>query len=169
MVDESLKAYFSRILVEKAGMKEEDAKAGLDLLFTYTEVDHPFSDREVAVLIAAIDDLKILDPAVGSGAFPMGVLHKLVYILGKLDPRNEKWRDVQIGRVQATIAVAENIDDASIRDSTITALQKQIADIHSAFADNELDYGRKLYLIENCLYGVPRAPASISGSVARAG
>ena len=89
MVDESLKAHLSRILVEKADMKEADAIAGLDLLFTYTEKEHPFSKREVAALVTAIDEVKILDPACGSGAFPMGVLHKLVYILGKLDPDNQ--------------------------------------------------------------------------------
>ena len=136
-------------------------RSKLDHLFTYTEEKHQFSDPEVATLIAAIDALKILDPACGSGAFPMGVLHKLVYLLGKLDLGNEKWRDIQIERVHATISVAEKIDDANIRDSTITGLQKQIADIHSAFADNELDYGRKLYLIENCLYGVDIQPIAI--------
>ena len=79
MVDESLKAHLTRALVEKAGMKEPDARAGLDLLFAYTEKEHAFTAPEVAGLIAAIDALKILDPACGSGAFPMGVLHKLVY------------------------------------------------------------------------------------------
>ncbi len=83
MVDESLKAHLTRALVEKVAMKEEDAKAGLDLLFAYTEKAHAFGPAEVATLIAAIDALKVLDPACGSGAFPMGVLHKLVYILGK--------------------------------------------------------------------------------------
>lgn len=78
MVDESLKAHLTRILVEKAGMKEPAARAGLDLLFAYTEKAHNFTLAEVATLIAAIDALKILDPACGSGAFPMGVLHKLV-------------------------------------------------------------------------------------------
>jgi len=30
----------------------------------------------------------MLDPACGSGAFPMGMLHKAVFVLGKLDPDN---------------------------------------------------------------------------------
>lgn len=161
MVDESLKAHLTRALVEKARMQEPDARAGLDLLFAYTEKEHAFTAAEVATLIAAIDALKILDPACGSGAFPMGVLHKLVYLLSKLDERNEKWRDIQVSRVQAAIEAAEKIDDATIRDSAIDGLRKQIADIHAAFADNELDYGRKLYLIENCLYGVDIQPIAI--------
>jgi adenine-specific DNA-methyltransferase len=140
MVDESLKAHLSRILEEKAGLKEQDANAGLDLLFTYTEKEHPFSDKEVATLITAIDKVKILDPACGSGAFPMGVLHKLVYILGKLDPDNERWKQAQLAK----------LDSAPMRES-----------LEAAFADNDDDYGRKLSLIENCLYGVDIQPIAI--------
>jgi hypothetical protein len=140
MVDESLKAHLTRALVEKAGMKEPDARAGLDLLFAYTEKAHAFNPAEVACLIAAIDALKILDPACGSGAFPMGVLHKLVYILGKLDPDNHRWKQTQLAK----------LDSAPMRE-----------ELERAFADNNDDYGRKLYLIENCLYGVDIQPIAI--------
>lgn len=147
MVDESLKAHLSRALVEKAGMKEEDARAGLDILFAYTEKEHAFEAPEVATLIAAIDEVKILDPACGSGAFPMGVLHKLVYILGKLDEKNEKWEQIRIDE-------AQKMSDADER-------RRRISEIMSNFADNNDDYGRKLYLIENCLYGVDIQPIAI--------
>ncbi len=140
MVDESLKTHLSRMLVDKTGMKEDDAKAGLDLLFTYTEKQHPFAETEVAALITAIDEVKILDPACGSGAFPMGALHKLVYILGKLDPDNERWKQTQL----------QKLDSAPMRE-----------ELERAFADNNDDYGRKLYLIENCLYGVDIQPIAI--------
>jgi len=33
--------------------------------------------------------------------------------------------------------------------------------LEAAFADNADDYGRKLYLIENCLYGVDIQPIAI--------
>ncbi|MEI7732865.1 MAG: Eco57I restriction-modification methylase domain-containing protein [Verrucomicrobiota bacterium] len=140
MVDESLKAHLTRALVEKARMKESDARAGLDLIFAYTEKEHAFTPAEVATLIAAIDALKILDPACGSGAFPMGVLHKLVYILGKLDPDNDRWKHTQLAK----------LDSAPMRE-----------ELERAFADNNDDYGRKLYLIENCLYGVDIQPIAI--------
>ncbi len=140
MVDESLKAHLTRALVEKARMKEHDARAGLDLLFAYTEKEHAFTPSEVATLIAAIDALKILDPACGSGAFPMGVLHKLVYILGKLDPDNDRWKQTQLAK----------LDSAPMRE-----------ELERAFVDNNDDYGRKLYLIENCLYGVDIQPIAI--------
>ena len=96
MVDESLKAHLARALIEKARMKEPDVLAGLDLLFAYTEKQHPFISAEVDCLITAIDTVKVLDPACGSGAFPMGVLHKLVYILGKVDPDNNRWKQTQL-------------------------------------------------------------------------
>jgi adenine-specific DNA-methyltransferase len=140
MVNESLKAHFTCALVEKARMKEPDARAGLNLLFAYTEKQHPFTASEVACLIVAIDALKILDPACGSGAFPMGVLHKLVFILGKLDHDNEQWKQTQLAK----------LDSAPMRE-----------ELERAFADNDDDYGRKLYLIENCLYGVDIQPIAI--------
>lgn len=152
MVDESLKAHLAGALT-KAGMSEQDAQAGLDVLFTYTERAHPFSEQQVATLLDAIHTCKILDPACGSGAFPMGMLHKLVYIIHKLDPDNARWKQLQID-------AATKIPDLSARDAAIAAIERD-------FADNEDDYGRKLYLIENCLYGVDIQPIAIQISKLR--
>ena len=142
MVDESLKAYLLKPLTEKANMTEDDARAGLDLLFSYEEKEMAtcFNDAEVDVVIHAIDRCKILDPACGSGAFPMGILQKLVFVLGKLDPNNEKWEQRQIDE-------AQKIEDRQER-------RHRISEIMNDFKENDDDYGRKLYLIENCLYGV---------------
>lgn len=144
MVDESIKAYLKQKLETEAGMKPEDAESGLELLLGYNEKEHLFDEIQTAALINAIDNCKILDPACGSGAFPMGILHKLVHILHKLDPQNKLWKERQIEK-------AMGIDDSSIRDQVID-------DIQTAFNNNELDYGRKLYLIENCIYGVDIQP-----------
>ena len=130
-------------------------------LFAYNDEPHQFTAPEVDALIAAIDGLKSLDPAVGSGAFPMGILHKLVFILGKLDPRNEKWKERQIARVRDTLATAEKIEDATARERAVHELEQQIAGIKEAFEHNELDYGRKLYLIENCIYGADIQPIAV--------
>ena len=147
MVDESLKEYLKQKLVSEAEMKPEDAEIGLEFLIGYNEKEHVFDEKQIAVLINSIDTCKILDPATGSGAFPMGILHKLVHILHKLDPKNKLWKERQIKKARA-------IDDASIRDQLIE-------DIETAFTNNELDYGRKLYLIENCIYGVDIQPIAI--------
>ena len=76
--------------------QKDRIEANLRNLFAYNDEPHRFNDDESEVLINAVDSLKILDPACGSGAFPMGVLHKLVFILAKLDPRNQQWRQRQI-------------------------------------------------------------------------
>ncbi|MCK9467319.1 MAG: Eco57I restriction-modification methylase domain-containing protein [Candidatus Absconditabacterales bacterium] len=144
MVDESLKAYLKQKLESEIGMKSEDAEVGLEFLLGYNEKENIFNAEETKVLINAIDNCKILDPACGSGAFPMGILHKLVHILHKLDPSNKLWKDRQIEKANA-------IGDSGIRE-------KVIEDIETAFDNNELDYGRKLYLIENCIYGVDIQP-----------
>lgn len=146
MVDESLKAHLLKALTAEAGMSSEDAQTGLDILFAYTEREHAFTDREKDVLIRAIDRCKILDPACGSGAFPMGILHKLVFILGKLDPGNERWKQTQLNK----------LDSAPMRE-----------ELERTFEDNDDDYGRKLYLIENCLYGVDIQPIAIQISKLR--
>ncbi|MDE0397383.1 MAG: Eco57I restriction-modification methylase domain-containing protein [Candidatus Poribacteria bacterium] len=127
-------------------------------LLAYNDEPHQFTDTETEHLITAIDTLKILDPACGSGAFPMGILHKLVFLLSKLDPRNAQWRQRQIDRVQGAITASEKIDDSTFRESAIKELEREIESINEAFERNALDYGRKLYLIENCIYGVDIQP-----------
>ena len=147
--------------VETVSLSDEqksEIEKKLRELFAYNDEPNPFDGTDTKLLIEAIDTLKILDPAVGSGAFPMGVLHRLVFILGKLDLRNEQWKQRQIARVKTTIARAEDIEDSTIRESTIRDLEGEIESINEAFARNELDYGRKLYLIENCIYGVDIQP-----------
>ncbi len=170
MVDESLIAYFESSFPPLKGEAVAIAKAGgcafdfdvelkahppyppskggeqlsLRHLLSYNETQNPFDAPQTNALISAIDNLKILDPACGSGAFPMGILHKLVFVLSKLDPKNEQWRDRQIAKLKT-------IDDSALREKATQV-------IHDAFENNELDYGRKLFLIENCIHGVDIQP-----------
>jgi hypothetical protein len=160
MVDEALIAYLKGKL-EESHPDAADIEGRLRHLFSYEEEGHSFTEGEVEHLVAAIDQLKALDPAVGSGAFPMGILHKLVFILGRLDPRNEKWKERQKKRLQDAIAAAERIEDLTIRENTLSDLEQQISGLDEAFEKNTLDYGRKLYLIENCLYGVDIQPIAV--------
>jgi tRNA1(Val) A37 N6-methylase TrmN6 len=160
MVDSSLKEYLKGKLELGGGSSVSLASAAtaatqkkLDALFSYGEEEHDFNAKEVATLIQAIHDCKILDPACGSGAFPMGILNRLTYILSKLDPQNERWKEKQLEKADA-------IDDRSIRE-------KARQDIEKAFQKNELGYGRKLYLIENCIYGVDIQPIAIQISKLR--
>ena len=103
---------------------------------------------EIGPLIDCIDKLKVLDPACGSGAFPMGVLQKLVLVLSKLDPRNERWQARQRAK-------AEAIDDPQARE-------KAVAAVETAFAPERGfgGFGRKLYLIRNAVHGVDVQPVA---------
>jgi adenine-specific DNA-methyltransferase len=161
MVDESLKAYLEQALSANLDISSDDAKVGLDILFAYTEKEHAFTEEEKTILIKAIDTCKILDPACGSGAFPMGVLHKMVHILHKLDPNNEQWKQRQVDKVDKLIEEAQEISDSAAREQVIAGLEQNRQDIEDAFGSNELDYGRKLYLIENCIYGVDIQPIAV--------
>ena len=139
MVDESLLASLKTKL-EAACPSAENTEERLRQLFAYNDQPHQFMAAEVDALIESIDHLKILDPACGSGAFPMGVLHKLVFVLSKLDPGNERWKAKQIGKM----------DDPIMREQA-----------EKVFRENYEDYGRKLYLIENCIYGVDIQPIAV--------
>lgn len=152
MVDESLISSLCTKLKD-ALPKSAQVEERLRQLLAYSDEPHQFGDHEVVALIYAIDHLKILDPACGSGAFPMGILHKLVYVLAKLDPGNQRWKDRQLAK-------ANEIPDSTVRE-------RVVSDIEQSFNSNELDYGRKLYLIENCIYGVDIQPIAVQISKLR--
>jgi len=133
MVEQSLKEYFRTRLA-----LSPDLDKNLDSLLSYNTDVNPFDNAESAELINAVNQLKIIDPAVGSGAFPMGILQKLVLVLSKLDPHNEKWE------VQQIEAVERNVSDVALKKILISEIERN-------FRKNELDYGRKLYLIQNCI------------------
>lgn len=183
MVDESLKAYLLRKLLEKPtfymsvdgnqgdmfgnkckkgqlGLMEEHGSATntttrssleerLSTLIAWNDLPNPFSPEESAILIEAIHSLKTLDPAVGSGAFPMGLLHKMVHILHKLDPDNTRWK-------QAQLEAADRLTDPAIRHDLIA----HIEDVFDP-SSNQADYGRKLFLIQNCIYGIDIQPIAV--------
>lgn len=152
MVSEALIAVLATKLKD-AIPDASDVEERLRHLFAYNDEPHRFTEPEVEALINAIDNLKVLDPACGSGAFPMGVLHKLVFILEKLDPKNLRWKARQIQK-------ASEIRDAGDRERD-PGDKDVIADIEQAFNENELGYGRKLYLIQNCIYGVDIQPIAV--------
>jgi len=134
MVDESLKEYFKTHIPE---IEEEK----LNKLFTKEDSTNPFDIETTIKLINLIDALRIVDPAVGSGAFPMRVLSRLVFLLHKLDPDNSQWKKIQID------GILKSVKDPILQKELINQVEKR-------FKEKNPDYGRKLYLIEKCIYGV---------------
>ncbi|MBG8553995.1 Eco57I restriction-modification methylase domain-containing protein [Hymenobacter guriensis] len=143
-----------------------DAEAALRSLLANPDLLNPFDDATTGVLIQALDQLKLLDPACGSGAFPMGALQRLSYLLARLDPSNDRWKQQQIERALAPIRddlrKLGTLSDAQIRTKAEEMAKQRIKEIEETFSDAyQLDYARKLYFIENCLYGVDLQPIAV--------
>lgn len=140
--------------------KESELENNLRDLLSYNDIKHSFDEKEVQQLIFAIDHCKILDPACGSGAFPMGVLNKLVYLLSKIDNGNKHWRELQKKKAQIELTKALNDTDKKQRE-------EKLIEINETFENNASDFGRKLFLIENCIYGVDIQPIAVQISKLR--
>ncbi|MXV77036.1 hypothetical protein F4001_01670, partial [Candidatus Poribacteria bacterium] len=111
-----------------------------------------FDDCETDAIVKTISELKILDPAVGSGAFPMGMLHKLTLALRRLDPDNTRWEALQKQLALKRTEIAyDTQDDQTRREELI-----EIDDTFKRYRDS--DFGRKLYLIQNSIFGVDIQP-----------
>jgi hypothetical protein len=98
-----------------------------------------FSKTDSEKILEALDRLKILDPACGSGAFPMGVLQKIVQALQKLDQEAEWWKKRQVARVSNAI------------------VRKQIKE---KLEVSGIEYARKIGVIQNSLYGIDIQPVA---------
>ncbi len=68
--------------------KKEAIHDQLKRLFDHSITNNPFNDKDTHHLIGLISECRILDPACGSGAFPMGILNRMVNLLSRLDPNN---------------------------------------------------------------------------------
>ena len=130
MATESLVQY----LHNKTDIKPEQLRP----VFKMTEQKPlTFSDAELESILDALDKVKILDPACGSGAFPMGVLQKIVMALQQLDPEAKWWKKRQVKRIKNPIikkALREKLNASSV------------------------EYARKIGVIQNSLYGVDIQP-----------
>lgn len=151
MVEEALVATLS----QKCNPTDGDAKLWdkplhylLDYAQAFDDASEWFDEVEMDTIVRAISELKILDPAVGSGAFPMGMLHKLTLALRRLDPDNSRWEKLQKERaLQRTEVAYDTQDDQTRREELL-----EIDETFKRYRDS--DFGRKLYLIQNSIFGV---------------
>jgi len=131
MVDESLLLY----LKEQTDINEEKIKA----LISYNlsdDLEKPLNSQEKEKIVDALEKIKILDPACGSGAFPIGMLQKIVFILQQSDTDGKLW----------------------FKKQTATANPEFRRDIEKKFTNNEVDFIRKLGVVRNSIYGVDIQP-----------
>ena len=151
MVDEAL----VETLAAKIQPADGDGKfwrERLHYLLDYNDASELFDSEETESLVRAIAEIKILDPAVGSGAFPMGVLHKLTLALRRLDPENKRWEKLQKELAGQRATAAFDTRNQPEREAEL----KEISDTFERYRDS--DFGRKLYLIQNSIFGVDIQP-----------
>lgn len=131
MVDESLLLY----LKQQTEISEEKLKAVISYELT-DDTDNPLTLEEREKIVNALEKVKILDPACGSGAFPIGALQKIVFILQQVDPDGSLWFKKQLAKASPEFR----------------------KDIEKKFSNKEYDFLRKLGVIRECIYGVDIQP-----------
>lgn len=143
MVDESLIAYLKK---QVDGVSEDTLRS----LLSYTDDDaaNPLDREQTRRLVDAIFRCKVLDPACGSGAFPMGMLQQMAHLLSRVDSDNSIWEEVIIDNA---IRYENTIDTMSDEEKAERQAEREKV---FALSVDYPDYARKLYLIENCIYGV---------------
>ena len=137
MVDESIKQYLF------TNTDIDDSK--ITQLLSYTD-ETDLSQSEKKVVLNALDKIKIIDPACGSGAFPMGILQKMTLILQKIDPESIEWLIKQLDR----------IPDKNVRD-----------EVEAKLVNENWNYIHKLGIIQNSIYGVDIQPIAVEISKLR--
>lgn len=135
MVDESLKQY----LITKTSLPEEKIAP----LLSYSEEDPALKDTEKESIIQALHQVKVIDPACGSGAFPMSILQKILLVLQKLDEHSTIW----LGKMLSTIP--DPIYRKELKKKRIP------------------NYLHKLGIIRDCIYGVDIQPIAVEISKLR--
>ena len=157
MVDEALVAALIERVASTDGDKgwlEERLRYLLDYEDAFGDTADLFDLADTKAVVSAIANLRVLDPAVGSGAFPMGVLHKLTLALRRLDPHNTHWERFQQDLARERAAAAFDVRSPDAREAEL----REISRTFEAYRDS--DYGRKLYLIQNSIYGVDLQPVA---------
>lgn len=114
-------------------------------------------------IMNAIYNCRVLDPACGSGAFPMGVLQQMVHVLKRIDPSNEMWNNMMVDiAIEETRKELQKVASGNEKEKTRIEENEnaRLEDIENAFNQNinDPDFARKLYLIEHCIYGVDIQP-----------
>lgn len=129
MVDKALCGFLER--------ETDVAKEKLSELMNYEQTQKvELTSTERVVIVEALSRLKVLDPACGSGAFPMGILQVVFYILQQVDPDGRKWYELQKERQDGKVA----------------------EDLRAKFEDGNYDYIRKLGIIQQSIFGADIQP-----------
>ncbi|MCB0479190.1 MAG: N-6 DNA methylase [Crocinitomicaceae bacterium] len=142
---EMLGRIFENLLAEQSDDTKEAARKNAGAFYTPRPVvsymcrstllkhlDTEIKPENSKTIIHKLLETTVLDPACGSGAFPMGMLEEMMQVLTTVDPEGKVW-----------VAEMMKSRDESFREH-----------IAEMFADGQIRYVKKLGLLRNCLFGV---------------
>lgn len=155
MVNESLVQHLI-----KTGIDEKQIRG---LLEYHNGTQTELTDEQRKQVMTSLYHVKILDPACGSGAFPMGMLQQMVHVLRQIDPDNAHWEAF----IKTTAGAQAEQAYTKTKDAETRKLQ--LDEIENAFNLRlaNPDYARKLFIIQNCIYGVDIQPIAMQISKLR--
>ena len=151
MVKVSLKSYLKRTCPKVVPVEIDVLVEGTSEL-----ADMPSVKEYAKDILTALFKVKILDPACGSGAFPMGIMSAMVEILRSVDPDNKHWYEIVLKESLDEAAAIADISD----DKERAELKEQIEYDFKERVDHP-DYARKLYIIEHCIFGSDIQPIAV--------
>jgi len=142
---EMLGRIFENLLAEQTDDTKEAARKNAGAFYTPRPVvsymcrstllkhlDTEIKPKNSKAIIHKLLETTVLDPACGSGAFPMGMLEEMMQVLTTVDPEGKGW-----------VAEMMKSKDEQFREH-----------ISEMFADGQIRYVKKLGLLRSCLFGV---------------
>ena len=138
MVMEAIKLY----LYKKMPYMDKNK---IDRIFDVDE-SVEYTDEERKGILKNIHDMIILDPACGSGAFPLGILQRVFNVIDKLDPNHEYYKNYVIDKLPSGAK----------------------AEFKKLYDAKKFSYAYKLDILQSMIHGVDIQPIAIEVSKLRA-
>ena len=155
MTRESLARYFAAGMASSEGKNDGDLQDRLRMLLS-SDTDYEIlplpkklREDEIEKFVDLAGRLRLLDPAVGSGAFPMGALALLTMAFNRVDPDNSVLREREMARARA-------FETKPIRDKAVEIVRQMFSK-----ENRRNNYGRKLSLIRDNLFGADILPEAV--------
>jgi len=142
---EMLGRIFENLLAEQSEDTKEAARSNAGAFYTPRPVvsymcknvllrhlNTDITPQNGKAIVHKLLETTVIDPACGSGAFPMGMLEEMMSVLDIADPDGKIWF-------------------AEMMKSKDSSFREHISDF---IADNQVRYVKKLGLLRNCLFGI---------------
>lgn len=111
-------------------------------------------------VLSALQDIRVLDPAVGSGAFPMGILHKILSLYERLDPKFDPY-ETKISILRNNV-YGVDIDPTAIEIARLRAWLSVIVDAEDVKKIKPLPNLDFKFVCANTLIGLTKSAASFT-------